>query len=662
MELLRRILFSLRHCLGRGLLGLGIGGCLLVLLGATAHAQEEDPRGELRPDSIEAIHRVRVDADGNASPDRVGDTVSVAGRVSAGQDRFMLSEFFFVQDETGGIAVHLPLDASIQVGDSLQVRGVLEQAYGLTQIEGENYRVVEGTRRPPSPMPLTVAAAHGEEYEGQLARVRGRVARKGSNDGGKYLLLEDVKDGPSRQIALFVPHRYTERIQIEGVELGDEIRATGVLAQFDTSSPYTGYYQLWPRTSDDLERVGFVSTYVGIAIALLLAGGLLAVLAVITLRVTVKHRTRELAHSRARFRRLAEATTEGIIVHDDGEILDTNEALTQMIGRDREDLIGQNVAEVLSVRTQGLAENDFGRESEAPREAVVVQADGTSFPVEIEEKTVEVEGDTMHVAALRDISDRKKREAEILLAKEEAEQMARLKSSLLNNMSHELRTPITSIIGYAEVIVKESEGTAEEFAGRIRRSGKRLAETLRAVLEMAQLEAGALSPEASEVNVREVAGEVAEKHAVKANGKNLSLEVEVRDDCTLQTDRTLLYRSLSNLVHNAIKFTDEGFVRISAESNSSGAQITVRDTGIGIHEDYRAQLFDPFTQESKGRGREYEGIGLGLTLTKQMVELLEGDIAVESTKEEGSTFTVTLPPFVDGQAEGALEDVSDRSS
>lgn len=406
-----------------------------------------------------------------------------------------------------------------------------------------------------------------------------------------------------------------------------------------------------------------MSPYVGIAIALVVAGGLLAVLAVVTLRMTVKHRTRELAQSRARFRRLAEATSEGIIVHDDGEILDTNEALTQMIGREREDLVGQHVAEVLRQRTQELTETGFGRETEAPREAVVARADGTSFPVEIEERTVEAGNETMHVAALRDISERKKREAEILLAKEEAEQMARLKSSLLNNMSHELRTPITSIIGYAEVIVKESEGTAEEFAGRIRRSGKRLADTLRAVLELAQLEAGALSPNATDVTIKDVAAEVVEKHAAEADGKDLSLDVEVREDCILHTDRTLVYRILSNLVHNAIKFTDQGSVRITAEAIPSGVQIAVRDTGVGIHQNYRAQLFEPFTQESKGRGREYEGIGIGLTLTKRMVELLGGDIAVESTKEEGSIFTVILPPFVDEQAEEALAEVdSERSS
>lgn len=648
--------------LKRGLLGVGVGGSLVVLSFVLPvqgqSVSEEGPRQA----AIEAIERVRVDADGDASPDRVGDTVAVAGRVSAQQGNFILSEFFFVQDETGGIAVHLPMDASIGRGDSIRVRGVLEHEYGLTQLDGLEYQIVDASLRSPSPLPLTVASAHGEEYEGQLGRIRGRVAQRDTNEGGEYLLLEDLDEGPSPRLSVFVPHRHTDQIPLGRFDPGDEIRVTGTIAQFDVSPPYTDYYQLWPRDPEDIERVGLVSAHVRTAIIVLIAAGLVAVLSVITLRVTVKRRTKELEESRARFRRLAEATFEGIVVHDEGKILDTNEALTRMVGYERETLVGQNLYDVLSDRSRGLVEDGVGVATGTPTEAVVVRADGTSFPVEIEEKTVELGGETMHVAALRDISERKKREADILLAKEEAEQMARLKSSLLNNMSHELRTPITSIIGYAELIMQESSGTASEFATRIRQSGKRLAETLQAVLEMAQLEAGALSPEASEVDVKKVAEEVAGSYNSMAERKGLALEVQVEEDCLLETDRKLLYRILSNLVHNAIKFTEEGFVSISAEPVSSGVQVTVRDTGTGIHEDYRPQLFEPFTQESKGRDREYEGIGLGLTVTKRMVELLGGDIAVESTKEKGSTFVVTLPAFVDDRSDLLLADGMQDSS
>lgn len=651
-----RLLTSLWGVLGRCLLVAGLVAGLIGFSAPESTAQAPSDEGR-QPDSIEAITRVRVDADQDKVPDRVGDTVTVAGRITAQQGPFLERAALFLQDETAGIAVLLPDGPPVDRGDSLQVRGVVDQTFGLTQLDALDYTVVDAESHVPAPLPLTVTAAYGEAYEGRLVRVQGEVLQANENDRGNYLLLEAEDNGDSPQVSVFVPDHHQQRVQVDRFGPGDEIEATGLLAQDDRSEPYADSYQLWPREEEDLARVGILSTYVHTAIIAIIGAVLLAVVAVFTLRTVVKRRTQQLTESRARFRRLAEATFEGIIIHDDGEILDTNSSLAEMVGVDRGELVGHQVVDILSEEAGPRVDAERDAPPESPYEAVLNRENGTSIPVEIQEKNVTVGDRTVGVAAVRDISERKEREAEILLAKQEAEEMARLKSSLLNNMSHELRTPVTSIIGYAELIMTESNGPNEKFAARIRQSGRRLSETLRSVLEMAQIEAGTLELEARDVSMDVVAQEVVDTYDWLAEKKALSMEVITSEDCVLLTDRTLVYRILSNLVHNALKFTEEGLVRVVVESLPSGVQITVRDTGVGIHDDFQSQLFDPFKQESEGRGRQYEGTGLGLTLTKRMVELLGGTITVDSAKNEGSTFVVRLPPLA--EEEGRRVPLSD---
>jgi signal transduction histidine kinase len=309
--------------------------------------------------------------------------------------------------------------------------------------------------------------------------------------------------------------------------------------------------------------------------------------------------------------------------------------------------VGRAFVDVLSASTQDLVRDTVHDSPEDPYEAVMVRQDGSSFPAEIEEKKVDLPNRSVRVAAIRNVAERKKWETEILLAKQEAEQMAQLKSSLLNNMSHELRTPITSIIGYAELIMDEPEADHRGFATRIRQSGKRLSRTLQSVLEMAQIESDTLEVRPHEVEVGPLVREVVEEHRPMGEQDGLSLQVDVADELgTLYTDRALVYRALSNLVHNAVKFTEAGTIQVEVELGQTGVRIAVRDTGMGIDPDFQDDLFKPFKQESEGRGRTHEGTGLGLALTKRMVDLLGGTIEVESVKGEGSTFIVELPPAI----------------
>lgn len=637
--------FYRRHAAGRA------GSCqilLAVIVGFSLVSTStaiggDDGRDRSGPPRETTITRVQTNTDGDYVPDRVGDTIVVRGRASVRRGALPDSSLVFVQDGTAGIAVHLPNAEDVRRGDSLRVRGVVQHNYGLTRLHGLDVAQIEALPREPEPFPLTVSATVGETYEGRLVEVRGRVVANRTNDGGAYLLLEDDSRNAAARVAVFVPKRRLDRVDLSDFEAGERAVVTGVLSQHDYSAPFDDYYQVLPRDQQDLEKSGLVSGYYHTIIILIVAGALLAVIAVFTLRAAVRRRTQELAESRARFRRLAEATFEGIILHENGEVLDVNRALTDMIGYDRDDLVGGSVFDVLSESTRSLVETRIADRTEETYEVVMVRKDGSTFPAEVEEKVVDPTERNIRVAAIRNVTERKERETELLLAKEEAEEMARLKTSLLNNMSHEFRTPITSIIGYTELILEEPNEDHQKFATRIRQSAKRLSRTLRAVLEMAQVESGTLNVQEEEVAIRPLIRDVVKEYGSMADESGLSLEVVRADQGTVATDRVLLSRILGNIVHNGVKFTDEGIVEIEATATDHGIQIRVSDPGIGIDPEFRPKLFEPFKQESEGRTRTYEGTGLGLALTKRMLDLLGGSIEVQSTKGKGSTFIVAVP-------------------
>jgi PAS domain S-box-containing protein len=633
---------------------------LLWLGGGNGYAQQGDrtgPEGPEEPPRF-SVAAARATEPGIGTPRRVGDTLRVQGRATVGTGGLPDSTLIFLQDETAGIAVQLPAGPEVQRGDSLWVEGVVQHQYGLTRLRGLHYGQVDALVRAPAPAPLTVSGAAGEGYEGQLIQVRGRVVANRTNDGGQYLLLTDPIPHATARIAVFVPRRRLPDLSLQGIDPGDEVRITGLLSQHDRTAPYTAEYQVLPRDRDDLEPQADGMGYKTL-ILVIVGGALLAALVVLTLRSAVRRRTQQLAESRARFRRLAEATREGIILHQDGDILDANRALTEMLGRSRSELLNRSVEEVVSTSLEGLDLSSFQDATGGPREAIVHPNGGEPFPAEVEERVVQAADPPVRVAALRDITERKEHERELLAAKEEAEEMARLKSSLLNNMSHEFRTPITSILGYAEIILEEPEANHQPFARHIQRSGTRLSRTLRAVLEMAQMEAGTITVDPSGGDVGAAVRAEVDTYRALAEEKDIALTVTAPEPAPVQTDLQLLRRIVGHLVHNAIKFTKEGRVDVSVEVEAKQVSLRVSDSGPGIDPAVEDRLFEPFKQASEGRTRTHEGMGLGLALTKRMVTLLDGTVDVQSDPGRGSTFIVQLPSRVGEDSAPAVTESPD---
>jgi PAS domain S-box-containing protein len=249
---------------------------------------------------------------------------------------------------------------------------------------------------------------------------------------------------------------------------------------------------------------------------------------------------------------------------------------------------------------------------------------------------------------MSDITERMRAEEEIILAKEQAEEMNRLKTNFLSNMSHELRTPMVGILGYSEIMKNETkDDMTKRMADLVYKSGTRLMETLNLILDLSRLEAEKIEMTFSDVEIISLVKTVAEYYDEQASEKKIFLKIESDfSSLYVQTDERMLRNSLNNLINNAVKFTSRGGVRVLVgidKQDGKNALIKIIDTGIGISEENQEIMWDEFRQASEGFNRNYEGTGLGLTITKKFIQKLGGSINVESRLKEGSTFFVRLP-------------------
>jgi len=239
---------------------------------------------------------------------------------------------------------------------------------------------------------------------------------------------------------------------------------------------------------------------------------------------------------------------------------------------------------------------------------------------------------------------------ELRQAKETAEEMARLKTNLLSNMSHEIRTPINGILGISQVIETEtSDPNIREYVHLQQQSGRRLLETMSSILNLSRIEASTTNLNLSIVDINDLMNQSALPLKESAIRKQLSFSLELSNtkfQCL--SDADMLRQVVTNIIGNAIKFTNKGYVAIRIAADEAIANtccITVADTGVGISEEFMPKIFNPFEQESSGRARQYEGSGLGLSIAKRYIELMGGDIRVHSIKGKGTSFQVVLPIY-----------------
>jgi signal transduction histidine kinase len=237
---------------------------------------------------------------------------------------------------------------------------------------------------------------------------------------------------------------------------------------------------------------------------------------------------------------------------------------------------------------------------------------------------------------------------ELKIAKERAELSDRLKTTFLLNMSHELRTPLNSVIGFSGILMQQLPGPLNEEQMKqlkmIQSSGCHLLSLINDILDISKIEAGELKPHLESFSVKDVIEEVIRMVWPFAANKNLPVHfINTPGIGNIKSDRKRVHQIILNIINNAVKFTDTGSVNIYCSRDDGYLRVEVSDTGIGIKDEDLDLLFNPFVQLENNLTRKFEGSGLGLSISKKLMEMLQGKISVESEYGKGTRFILLFP-------------------
>ena len=364
-----------------------------------------------------------------------------------------------------------------------------------------------------------------------------------------------------------------------------------------------------------------------------------------------------------RVRAALDTLTEGLLVLDRHQnIVLANAAFARLLGSAPEKLVGQQASKLAWLGADGrplpAAQSPWARTLEtgtaATNETIQLQ------DAEMRQRTFIVNcapvlrsgGRAAGVLmSLDDVTQLEENKVELSKAKEKAEAANRAKSDFLANMSHDIRTPMNAILGFTELLKRgysRNEADARKYLETIHSSGKHLLELINDILDLSKIEAGHLEVERIACSPFMIAAEVVNVLGVRAREKGISLSFSVRGKLpeTIESDPTCLRRIVTNLVGNAVKFTDRGGVGVLLYFTQAAPKplvaIEISDSGIGIAADKLDGVFDPFTQADSSVTRKFGGTGLGLTISRRFARALGGDIVVTSELGKGSTFKVTL--------------------
>lgn len=350
-----------------------------------------------------------------------------------------------------------------------------------------------------------------------------------------------------------------------------------------------------------------------------------------------------------------EQSPSSIVITDvNGDIEYVNPKFTEITGYTAEEAIGQNPRILKSGHTPDEVYvqmwNTISSGEVWRGELLNRKKNGEFFWEWITMTSIKNEHDEIinYVAIKEDISLRKQMEADLVVAKNKAEESDRLKSAFLANMSHEIRTPLNSIIGFSELLADshfEIE-EKEEFIGHIISNGNSLLSIISDIMDISKMESGMVRIRSREVPVLKIVTEIGRNYRCKFEEKGIDFRIKYEmelEDVHIIADPERLNQIFNNLLSNALKFTNEGFVGLEYTQKGKMLQFEVKDTGIGISADFHAKIFDRFSQVEASNSRQYGGNGLGLAITKNLIELMGGEIWLESEPRVGTSFFFTLP-------------------
>jgi PAS domain S-box-containing protein len=345
-----------------------------------------------------------------------------------------------------------------------------------------------------------------------------------------------------------------------------------------------------------------------------------------------------------------DAIQDAIILLDaNQQIMRTNRAFTNYIGKTKEDLLGKHCYSFVHQTSCPQDDCPFIRSQTSKlRETKEIEINGTVFEIVndpiLDDNNVLI--GSVHI--MSDISNRKKAERELILSKEHEVQSDRLKSSFLANMSHEIRTPMNGILGFAGLLKEPNLAIADQktYVGLIEKSGTRLLNLINDLVNMSKVESGLMELCYTFTNINDKLEFLHKFFCSEANQKGLNLYLKSSlspEEAKVTTDQDKLFSILTNLIKNALKFTKKGSVKFGCSIKGNNYEFFVSDTGIGIPQDKRKVIFERFMQVDNSLSRGFEGAGLGLSIANAYVRMLGGEIWLESEIGIGSCFYFTIP-------------------
>lgn len=377
-------------------------------------------------------------------------------------------------------------------------------------------------------------------------------------------------------------------------------------------------------------------------------------------------RMRELHRSanstQSRMQAIVDTAVDAIITIDGlGTIRDFNLSAERLFGYDAREVLNQNVKMLMPEPYHSEHDGYLQRYQTTGetriigkgREAKARHKDGRVFPIRLSVGKVELDNrEPLFVGLIADISERVQLEQSLREAAKRAEQAAQAKGQFLANMSHEIRTPMNSIIGFTEILLQgQLDPVQRGHLSTIRQSSRTLLGLINDILDTTKLENHRLQLENSDFSLRAVVMQVESSLRIQAQNKGLEFMTRYADDMPeyFVGDTLRLVQVLTNLVGNAIKFTEQGAVQLALRYVHEQVEIIIKDTGIGMTSEQVSTIFEPFTQADASISRRFGGTGLGTTIARQLVEAMDGRIEVSSEPGLGSEFRLYLP-LPQGQA------------
>ena len=570
-----------------------------------------------------------------------------------------LGHYIILQDSTDGVMVYCKQNEPLARGDLVEVTGLRgSDDHEVVLREAQSRKI--GTAPQPEPVVIEDPNNFNEQLNRHLVKVKGTLLAVVPKNETQLLL-----GAADATFSAILPPD-TSHDAARSLQVGSVVWVTGVYDVLRGGTHRSQQFRILLRSPDDIQvltlpswwtprRALLVTSLLGLCIAASIAW-------LRTLRKRIRVQTELIrlqlekeVNLEARHRTIFEQANDFILTTDaSGQITSFNPAGEKLTGYRPEEALRLRIQELFIPSSGGReltgvlsADGDKGLTTEGQ----LRRKDGTLVWVEIAARThIDTEYGRGILAVARDVSARKQLEAELMRARDAAEAATKAKSSFLANMSHEIRTPMTGVLGMSNILMDTNlTNEQRDFTETIRSSADSLMRVLNDILDFSKIEAGKLELLDEPFKLVEVVSGVLDLFAPKAAEAKVELAAFVapRIPSYFRGDPGRVRQVLINLIGNSLKFTEKGQVILTVslvDSHTSYATLRfeVADTGVGMDVETRGGLFRPFIQADASTTRRFGGTGLGLAISKQIVELMGGEIGVESSVGKGSTFWFTL--------------------